>query len=311
LVRRLIAGTRGSRLALLQTHLVVDALRSHHPGIEVDVHEVRTEGDRRAGESLASIGGQGVFVKELEAALLRGEIDFAVHSLKDVPPELGNGLVLAAVPARADPRDALVTRDGRGLEALPAGARIGTGSARRAVQLRALRPDIEPVDIRGNVDTRVRKVDEAQFDAVVLALAGLDRLGLRDRAAQVFDPDVMTPPVGQGALAVEARVDDGELLELLSALNHTASRLTTDCERAFLRRLGAGCRLPVGAFATVADEMLSVRGFISDEEGQRLLRAELRGQAAQAEALGARLAEQLLEEGGTALARQVAARTDG
>jgi hydroxymethylbilane synthase len=292
--RPLIAGTRGSRLALRQTALVVAALKAAHAGIEIETREVRTEGDRRAGESLARIGGQGVFVKELEAALLRREIDIAVHSLKDVPADLAGGCVIAAIPKRADPRDALVSRNGAPLAALPAGARVGTGSARRAVQLRALRPDIEAVDIRGNVETRIRKVDDGQVDAVVLAVAGLERLGLLERASEVFEPEAMLPAAGQGALALEARAEDERLLGLLCAVEHRESRLACEAERAFLRRLGGGCRLPFGALAEVEGGALRMRGFLADEPGGEIARAELTGRLDHARDLGARLADQLL-----------------
>ena len=295
--RALVVGTRGSRLALRQTELVVALLRAQHPGLQIDVKEIHTEGDRRTDVSLASIGGQGVFVKELEVALLRGEIDFAVHSLKDVPAELSPGCALAALPPRADPRDALVSRSGAKLAGLPPGARVGSSSARRAVQLRALRPDVEPVDIRGNVDTRVRKVDEGAFDAAVLAAAGLERLGLLDRAAQIFTPDEMLPSVGQGALAVEARADDAELRALLGAIDHRETRLACAAERSFLQRLGGGCRLPFGALAEVDGAILRIRGYISDAAGARVFRAELDGPAGEAESLGARLAEGLLAAG--------------
>ena len=295
--RGLIVGTRGSRLALRQTQLVVEALRACHPDVQFEAREVRTEGDRRSQDSLSRIGGQGVFVKELEAALLRGEIDLAVHSLKDAPVELAPGLTLAAIPQRGDPRDALVSRDGATLATLPAGARVGTGSGRRAVQLRALRSDLVPVDIRGNVDTRIRKVDEGAVDAVVLAAAGLERLGLLERAAEVFPPEVMLPAVGQGALAVEARADDAELLDLLSPIDHQETRLACEAERAFLGRLGGGCRLPFGALAVVQGETLRARGFISDMEGARAFRAEVSEAAADAESAGVRLAEALLDQG--------------
>jgi hydroxymethylbilane synthase len=295
--RKLTVGTRASRLALRQTELICAALRGRHPEIEIDVREIRTEGDRRSGESLAAIGGQGVFVKEIEAALLRREIDFAVHSLKDVPADLADGCVIAAVPQRADPRDALVTSKGARLADLPSGARIGTGSERRAVQLRALRNDIEPVDIRGNVGTRIRKVDEGQFAGAVLAVAGLERLGLLKRAAQVFDGDELLPAVGQGALAVEARADDTELLDLLAEIDDRNARLAVEAERAFLQRLGGGCRLPFGALAEIEGETLHIRGFISDAAGARAFRAELRGAASDAQTLGTQLAERLLEDG--------------
>lgn len=299
--RRLVAGTRGSRLALHQTELVLNLLRARHPGIDIEVREVRTEGDQRAGESLTLIGGQGVFVKALEAKLASGEIDLAVHSLKDVPAELGDGLLLAAMPQRADPRDALVTRDGASLADLPRGARIGTGSERRAAQLRALRPDIEPTDIRGNVDTRVRKVDEGAFDGAVLAVAGLERLGLLERASQIFDIYAMLPAVGQGALAVEARADDAEVIELLSAIDDAATRQCCEAERAFMLRLGGGCRLPFGALAQIEEGALEIQGFISDAAGAQMYRGEIAGQPADAQSIGTELAELLLSQGASEL----------
>ncbi len=292
--RRLTVGTRGSRLALRQTELVVTALREHYSDIEIEVREIRTEGDRRPGESLTAIGGQGVFVKEIEAALLRREIDVAIHSLKDVPADLAEGCVIAAVPQRGDPRDALVTRDGARLADLRPGARIGTGSARRAVQLRALRSDVEPADIRGNVETRIRKVDEGDYDGAVLAVAGLERLGLLGRASQVFEPEELLPAVGQGALAVEARADDTELLQLLAAIDDRSARVAVEAERAFLQRLGGGCRLPFGALAEIDGAMLRIRGFSSDDTGTELFRSEQTGAVTDATTLGARLAEQLL-----------------
>jgi len=301
----LIVGTRGSRLALRQTELVVQALRTHHPELQFQVREVRTEGDRRAQDSLSRIGGQGVFVKELEATLLRREVDLAVHSLKDVPIELTPGLTLAAMPERGDPRDALVSRDGATLATLPDAARVGTGSARRAVQIHTLRPELTPVDIRGNVDTRIRKVDEGEVDAVVLAAAGLERLGLLERAAELLSLDAMLPAVGQGALAIEARTDDAQLLGLLAAVDHRETRLACEAERAFLGRLGGGCRLPFGALAVVEAETVRARGFISDMEGAHCFRTEVSGPAAEAESVGVRLAEALLAQGAAAFVEAV------
>lgn len=295
--RALVAGTRGSRLALRQTETILEALRAARPNVTFEVREVRTEGDRNASASLATIGGQGVFVKALEDALLRREIDFAVHSLKDMPAETAPGLVIAAVPHRADPRDALVAREGAGIADLPQGARVGTGSARRAVQLRSLRPDVEAIDIRGNVDTRIRKVDSGAYDAAVLAVAGLERLGLLDRASEIFEPEAFLPAVGQGALAVEARADDTELIELLPAVDDSDAHRACDAERAFLLRLGGGCRLPFGALARVEGETLRICGFISNDGGSETFRAETDGPVADAESAGVRLAESLLEQG--------------
>jgi hydroxymethylbilane synthase len=267
--RTYVIGTRGSRLALAQTRLVLDALRATHPAARFEVREIATQGDRDA-KPLSEIGGQGVFTKAIEDALLRGEIDIAVHSMKDLPPRLAEGLAIAAVPKRGDPRDALVARDGRALAGLPPGARIGTGSARRAVQLKLLRADIECVDIRGNVDTRIRKLDAGQYDAIVVAKAGLDRLDLAHRATQVFSIGEMTPSPGQGALAVQTRALEPARRSLLAALDHEATRAAVEAERAFLEAFGAGCNLPVGAHASEEDGNLVMRSVVWNERAGRL-----------------------------------------
>lgn len=298
----LVVGTRGSRLARAQTSLVVDALRATRPDIDIDVRMIRTEGDRDTRTSLSELGGRGVFVKEIEEALLMGEIDAAVHSLKDVPSEIPLGLAIAAVLERADPRDALVTRDGASLRTLPAGARVGTGSGRRAAQLLALRPDLRPVDIRGNVDTRLRRLDEGAFDAIIVALAGLQRLGLEARATEVLDPAVMTPAVGQGALAIETRGSDDFALDAFRALDHEPTRRCVEAERAFLRRLGAGCRVPVGALASLEADGLRLIGALAEAPGTPVVRGELRGAPDDAERLGASLAEELASRVGLTLA---------
>ena len=296
-----MVGSRGSRLALRQTELVLAELGRRFPDRRFRVQEIRTTGDRRPDASLAAIGGQGVFVKELEAALRARRVDLAVHSLKDVPADIGEELVLAAVTERGDVRDAVVTRDNRPLAELRSGARVGTGSLRRAVQVRALRSDLEVVDLRGNVDTRLRKVEEGQVDAAVLAAAGLARLGYLERAAEVLDTDVMLPAIGQGALTLEARADDAEVLEMASALDHRESRLATSAERAFLARLGGGCRLPIAALGIVEGDLLRLRGLIADPEGRRILRADVTGPAPDAEAVGTALAEHLLSQGAAEL----------
>jgi hydroxymethylbilane synthase len=304
--RVIIVGSRGSRLALRQTELVLAELSRRFPGRRFQVQEVRTTGDRRPEVSLADIGGQGVFIKELESALRTRRVDLAVHSLKDVPAEVGRGLVLAAVTERADVRDAVVSRGQRRLAELPAGSRVGTGSLRRAVQVRALRPDLEFVDLRGNVDTRLRKVEEGLVDAAILAAAGLARLGYLERAAELLDTDAMLPAIGQGALTLEARADDAEAIEMAYALEHRETRLATTAERAFLARLGGGCRLPVAALGIVEGGSLRLRGLIADPEGRRLLRGEVAGPASEAEALGASLAEQLLSQGAAELIAEAA-----
>jgi len=284
-----------------QTELVLAELGRRFPDRQFRVLEIRTTGDRRPDVSLAAIGGQGVFVKELEAALRSRRVDLAVHSLKDVPADIGDGLILAAVTERGDVRDAVVTRDNRPLAELPSGARVGTGSLRRAVQVRALRPDLKVVDLRGNVDTRLRKVEEGQVDAAVLAAAGLARLGYLERAAEVLDTGAMLPAIGQGALTLEARADDAEVLEMASALDHREARLATTAERAFLARLGGGCRLPIAALGTMDGDSLRLRGLIADPGGQRILRGDTAGPASDAEAVGTALAEHLLSQGAAEL----------
>lgn len=298
--KALVIGTRGSRLALVQTEQVAQALRQAHSHLSVELRLIKTAGDRDALSSLSQVGGQGIFVKELELALLAGEIDMAVHSLKDMPTEPTPGLVLAAVTARADVRDAFLSRDRLALRDMPAGARIGTGSQRRAVQLRALRRDLQVADIRGNVDTRIRKMDEGQVDGVVLALAGLTRLGLQERAVEIFPSDGILPAVGQGAIAVQTREDDAAR-EIAAVLDHYATHQATSAERAFLQRLGGGCRLPIAALGTIDGDRLTLRGMIADAAGIRILRAQVEGPAAEAQALGERLAEQLLAMGGAEL----------
>jgi hydroxymethylbilane synthase len=296
--RTFVLGTRGSRLALRQAQIVLDALRAAHRDVAIEIREISTEGDRSSAP-LSQIGGQGVFTKAIEDALAAGEIDLAVHSLKDLPPQIAGGLAIAAVPPRGDPRDALVSRDGRPLHDLPPGARIGTSSARRAVQLVALRRDIEPVDIRGNVDTRVRTVEAGEYDAAVLALAGLRRLDLDAKVAQVFSVEEMIPAPGQAALAVEVRADDAEALALAAAIDHVETRACVRVERAFLDRLGAGCRLPVAAHAVLREERVSLIALIARDDGS-LARLEDAAPVASGEDLGAGLAARLLAGAGEA-----------
>jgi hydroxymethylbilane synthase len=287
-MRTLVIGARGSRLSLRQVELVCEALRAAHPGIALDVREIHTEGDRSSAP-LSQIGGTGVFTKAIEDALLACEIDIAIHSMKDLPARVADGLTVASVPRREDVRDALVTRTGGRLESLPAGARIGTGSERRAVMLRAMRGDVVTAEIRGNVDTRIRKVEQGEYDATVLAMAGLSRLGLSAKVAQVFEPEEMLPAVGQAALAIETRADDDEAIDAARAIEHAETRAAVDAERAFLERLGAGCRLPVGAWATVSNGQLWLRAMVAHDGEIR--RAQVRGAAADAVALGVSAAD--------------------
>ncbi|MGD1993364.1 MAG: hydroxymethylbilane synthase [Anaerolineae bacterium] len=290
-------GTRGSDLALWQTEWVVDRLRALHPAVDFEITEIRTTGDRVRDRPLFQAGTVGLFVKELEAALLDGEVDLAVHSLKDMPSRVTPGLTIAAVPEREDPRDALVSRWGHTVDALPQGARVGTSSRRRAAQLLALRPDLEILDIRGNVDTRLRKAEAEPYDAIVLAVAGLRRLGKGDRITQIIPPEVMLPPAGQGALAVEIRADDKRTQALVAPVDHLETRRAVTAERAFMARLRGGCHVPIGAFAVVDQETLWFRGLVSSVDGQTMLHGGCRGPLARPEDLGAALAEDLLAKG--------------
>ncbi len=291
--RTFTIGTRGSRLALAQTAIVRAALEAALPSARLLVREIKTEGDVSSAP-LSVIGGTGVFTRAIEDALLRRDVDIAVHSLKDLPPRLPRGLMIAAVPARGDPRDALVTRDGRKLADLPTGARIGTGSQRRAVQIRALRPDVETVEIRGNVDTRIRKVEQGDYDGAILALAGLQRLGLETKAAQLFTLDEIIPAVGQACLTIEVRADDHEAIELVRAIDHAPSHAAAGGERAFLARLGAGCALPVGAHANASGETLTITALLAAGDPPQLHRATESGATSDATEIGRRLAEALI-----------------
>jgi len=296
--RTLRLGTRRSALALAQAGQVADALRAD--GHEVELVEVVTEGDRSA-DALTTMGGTGVFVAELRQRLLGAEIDFAVHSLKDLPTGAADGLEIAAVPLRADPRDAVVTRDGSPLSLLPEGATVGTGSPRRAAQLRALGLGLSVVPIRGNVDTRLRKAASGEVDAVVLAAAGLARLGRLEDVSEILDPFQFLPAPGQGALAVECRSDDTLRATLCALLDDPDTRAATTAERRLLAALEAGCTAPVGALADIAEgengQEIYLRAVVVSLDGSRALRLSITGPVADGDTLATRLAAQLLEEG--------------
>jgi len=305
---RVVIGTRGSTLALWQTQYVAERLKAATPNLDIQVKTIQTRGDLVRDRALSQVGGKGLFVKEIENALLSGEIDLAVHSLKDMPTEQPKGLTLGAILERADPRDALVVRGGQGdLDSLPPGARVGTSSLRRRAQLLAARPDLQLLDLRGNVDTRLRKLHEGQYDAVVLAVAGLVRLDHTDAISQVLPVDLMLPAVGQGALCIEMRAasHDEAIPNLISALDHPPTRWATLAERAFLRCLEGGCQVPIGALAQVDDGQLRLRGLVAALDGSRLVRDEIRGPAGQAEFLGMELAVQLLAAGGDEILEEV------
>lgn len=301
---KLRLGTRGSELALTQSGHVAEALRRAWPGLEVDLVVIKTAGDRQQEKALAAFGGKGVFTKELEDALLDGRVDFAVHSLKDLPSLLPAGLTLAATPKREDPRDCLISRVP--LDELPAGARVGTGSPRRRAQLLARRPDLQCLEIRGNLPTRARKWREGQYDATVLAHAGLNRLGLEATGLEPKDVhplevEVCLPAAGQGLLGLELREGDARTAEFLAALAHPESAWAAAAERGFLAELGGGCQAPAAAHAQVEDGTLTVDAFLARADGTDVLRTRLQGGVEEADSLGRQAARVLLEAGGRAL----------
>ena len=292
-------GTRGSLLARTQSGLVAAWLREH--GQDVDIVLIKTTGDRLS-ELQQPIEGKGIFTKELDEALFEDRIDLAVHSMKDLPSELPPGLAIAAVPEREDARDVLVTRDGGPLASLAPGARIGTGSPRRAGQIRALRPDVECVEARGNVDTRIRKLREGEWEAIVLARAGMKRLGRESEATQIFEVDQMIPAVAQGALAIVTRAD--RAIPALAALDHAETRAAVRCERAILRLLEGGCRAPIAAHAVARGERLDVAAAVMTLDGSRLLRARRDGASDGAEEIGSSVARELLDAGAAEIVAQ-------
>jgi hydroxymethylbilane synthase len=295
--------TRRSPLAKWQANHVADLLRKAEPGLDVKLHELVTRGDKILEVPLAQVGGKGLFVKEIEDALLAKDAEIAVHSMKDLPAVLADGLVLAAVPVREDPRDALCSPKHKTLAALPKGAKVGTSSLRRGAQLMALRPDLQIEVIRGNVETRLRKASEG-LDAVVLAYAGLRRLGLGEHATYVFPPEEMLPAVAQGALALEARGDDAATLKRLSVLEDKATRIRIEAERGFLARIEGGCQVPIAGHATIEGDQVRMRALVASLDGTRVVRGERVGPHAQARALGVAVAEELLSRGADEILRE-------
>lgn len=287
--------TRGSKLALWQSNWVADELRMLD--VKVELVEITTSGDVQQTGPIAAVGLQGVFTKEVQAAVLAGEADIAVHSLKDLPTEQVEGLTLAAVPARESVADALVSRKATCLADLATGARVGTGSQRRRAQIKHLRPDLEVVGIRGNVDTRLRKLDDGEYDAIILAAAGLRRLGWSERIVELLEPPQMLPAIGQGALGIECRSDDPATLELLAKLDHHDTHQATTAERAMLALLHGGCSAPVGAWGRVDRGELRLDGLVADLEGTQVLKSSTSGSPTEAKSLGERVAQELLAQG--------------
>ena len=294
-------GTRKSKLALWQANFVKEKLEAL--GCKVELVPITTTGDKILDAPLAKIGGKGLFVKEIEDALLAGEIDLAVHSLKDVPMIIPEGLTLSAITEREEPYDVLISRNGKRLEELPFGAVVGTSSLRRQVQIKRRRRDLKVEILRGNVDTRLRKLKEGLYDAIVLAYAGVKRMGFSGEVSQVLEDFI--PAVGQGSLAIETRAEDERVINFVKGLNHEESWLRAVCERAFLRELQGGCQVPIGAYAWIEGDRIKIKGFISDLEGERFLEGYEEGSPQEAEEVGKRLAQRLLREGGEEILSEI------
>ncbi len=305
----LAIGTRGSRLAVWQAEWVRARLKELAPGLTVTLQRIKTSGDKILDVPLAAIGGKGLFVKEIEEALLREEIDLAVHSMKDVPTILPDGLSILCVQAREDPRDVLVSRDSCSLDQLPKGSRIGTSSLRRQAQLLHYRPDLHIELLRGNLDTRLRKLHNGEYDAIVLAAAGLMRMGWSNKVTEYLPPEVSLPAIGQGALGLEGRCNDRFVQTLVEKLEHRPTRTAVMAERALLKRLEGGCQVPIAAHATVKGDTLIMDGLIASVDGQRLIRDTIQGPASEAQDLGTQLAEKLLAQGGDRILNEIYGNT--
>ena len=308
MTQKIIIGTRGSQLALWQANWVKAEIEKHHPGAEVEIKIISTKGDRVLDVSLPKLGeqGKGLFTKELEDAIFARRVDLAVHSLKDLPTELPAGLHIGAMCEREDARDALVARGRvKSFSELPERAVIGTSSLRRQAQLRKARPDLVIEPVRGNVDTRLRKLDEGQFDAIVLAAAGLHRLGHAARITEHLSENLVLPAVGQGALAIETRADDAVINQIVQSLDHEPTRLACSSERAFLKGLGGGCLVPIAAHATIEADVMTLSGLVASPDGLEAVRGKQSGLGEDAEVIGQRLADELLAQGaGRILRRQ-------
>lgn len=299
---KLRMGTRGSKLALWQAEHIRARL-AHEAGIDAELVVIKTVGDQFASAAIPEVGGKGIFIKEIEDALLENRVDIAVHSMKDVPTETPRNLCFPAITEREDPRDCLVSRSGNTLADLPPGSRIGTSSLRRQSQLLAFRPDLQVVNLRGNVDTRLRKLDAGEVDAIVLAKAGLDRLGLSAKITQILPPDVMLSAAGQGALAIEAREDDVRTCEILARFDHADTRTAVNAERALLAELEGGCQVPLGAWARMDNSQLLLDARVLTPDGSESVHKQAVGNPRQAEQLGRRLARELLDAGAGRLLR--------
>ena len=298
-------GTRGSKLALAQSQWIKKRIETRYPHIQVELVKIKTTGDKILNSPLSKIGGKGLFVKEIEEALIREEIDVAVHSMKDVPARLPVALTLSTFPEREDPRDALISIGDRTLEELPQGSEVGTCSLRRAAQLLYLRPDLNMVPLRGNIETRLRKLRSGDLQAIILATAGIKRLGLATNITQVISPEQILPAIGQGALGLEVRRDDENTINLLDFLNHKKTEVTIRAERAFLSELEGGCQVPIAAFARLNGKNLRLEGMVAELDGSKIIRDELSGEKDRAEEIGIELARRLLNSGADKILKRI------
>jgi len=298
-------GTRGSKLALTQSQWVKGRIESAHPGVVVELVRITTTGDRIQQPPLSEVGGKGLFIKEIEEALLRKEVDLGVHSMKDVPAGLPEGLEISVFPQREDPRDAFVSEKFRSIEELPHGSSVGTSSLRRASQVLHLRPDLRVIPIRGNVDTRLRKLESGQFDALILASAGLRRLGLSHRISQMLSIDLSLPAIGQGVLGLEVRKSDHVVRDLIGFLNHVETELTVRAERAFLKELEGGCQVPLAGYGKLDGDTLELEGMVAELDGSVLIRDKLFGPKEKPEELGVKLARNILGSGGDTILQKI------
>lgn len=319
---KIIIGTRGSKLALWQAEWIKSELQKLYPDIEIELNKIKTTGDKILDVPLAKVGGKGLFVKEIEEALLRGDADIAVHSMKDVPTDFPEGLHLAVITRREDPRDALITPinsrgDIEGFKDLPHGATVGTSSLRRSCQLLSIRPDLKIEQLRGNLDTRLRKLDEGQFNAIILAAAGVKRLGWANRITEILAPDISLPAIGQGAVGIECRIKDEFINKLIAPLKHEETSVCVKAERACLKKLEGGCQVPIAAYAKIEPQSdraalpnfrtseLIMDGLVGSVSGDRIIKAHIKGNPDEAEILGLKLAETLLSKGAKAILDEI------
>lgn len=304
-MKKITIATRSSKLALWQADHIKESIENKHANIKVELLKIKTKGDKILDVPLAKVGGKGLFVKEIEEALLDGRADLAVHSLKDVPTELPTGLMVRVYTEREDPRDALISRNGESLTELPKGAAVGSSSLRRQCQLLKARPDLKISSLRGNVGTRLKKVESGQFDAIILAAAGMIRLGLQERVSQFIPTDILLPAIGQGALGIETRSDDRETNDIIRFLNDDKTATAVRGERAFLARLEGGCQVPIAAFGQVTENKVHLKGLVGSLDGKTLITDEITGDIENTENLGTRLAESLLEKGAGEILEEV------